>query len=114
MTCTGSRRYGTYPLLFPAFISLLLAAANCIIPKNKIMDQLRGKTAMECKVKHNREGCTCTYEPCSRKGICCECIEYHWKKGQFPGCFFPRDVEAGYDRSIERFIKTYQERGKWW
>ncbi len=25
-----------------------------------------------------------------------------------------RDVEKTYDRSIERFIKTFQERGQWW
>ncbi|HHO75000.1 MAG TPA: hypothetical protein ENN05_01050 [Deltaproteobacteria bacterium] len=69
---------------------------------------------MECRSDKNRTGCTCTYKPCSRKGVCCECIQYHWVKGQFPGCFFPSDVEMSYDRSIERFIKTFQERGKWW
>ncbi len=69
---------------------------------------------MECKKEQNLKRCTCTYESCSKKGVCCECITSHWKIGQFPACFFPSDVEKTYDRSIERFIKTYQKRGKWW
>ena len=68
----------------------------------------------ECNVEKNKAGCNCTYEPCSRKGICCECIKYHWQMEELPACFFPDDVEKTYDRSIERFIKTYQERGRWW
>ncbi len=31
---------------------------------------------MECKQEQNKQTCTCTYEPCPRKGICCECIAY--------------------------------------
>lgn len=69
---------------------------------------------MECKEKENLKRCNCTYEPCSKKGICCECIKTHLKIGEFPACFFPDDVEKAYDRSIECFIKTYKERGKWW
>ena len=69
---------------------------------------------MECKKAQNLSDCNCTYEPCSKKGVCCECIRAHWKNGEFPGCFFPNDVEKTYDRSIECFIKTYKERGKWW
>ena len=65
----------------------------------------------ECKATRNKAGCNCTYEPCDKKGICCECIPYHRKMGQLPACFFPDDVERTYDRSIETFIKTYQERG---
>jgi len=30
--------------------------------------------------------------------------------GEMPACFFPEDVEKTFDRSIERFIKTYQDR----
>lgn len=69
---------------------------------------------LECSIKQNKAGCNCTYEPCSRKGICCVCLQYHLKNGQFPACFFPADVEKTFDRSIERFIKTYKERGEWW
>jgi len=67
-----------------------------------------------CNIKKNLQFCNCTYEPCGKKGICCECIRYHWNIGEFPACFFPDDVEKSYDRSIETFIKTYQQRGRWW
>ena len=63
----------------------------------------------ECKVEFNNKRCICTYEPCSRKGICCECISYHKKRGELPGCLFPEDIEKTYDRSIERFVKIYTE-----
>jgi hypothetical protein len=64
----------------------------------------------ECKVDQNRADCPCTYEPCSRKGLCCECIKYHWSLGELPGCVFPPEVERTYDRSIARFIATYSNR----
>jgi len=67
----------------------------------------------DCTVEQNKEKCNCTYEPCSRKGICCECLRYHWQAGELPACFFTDDVERTYDRSIVRFIETYQKRG-WW
>lgn len=63
----------------------------------------------ECNIKENKAKCNCTYEPCSRKGICCECIEYHWSMRQLPACFFPDNAERTYDRSIKTFIKTYQK-----
>lgn len=68
----------------------------------------------ECNIARNKKDCTCTYEPCPRKGRCCDCLQYHWKTGGLPACLFPKDVEAGYDRSVENFIETYQKRGKWW
>ena len=61
---------------------------------------------MECSQEKNKRKCTCTYEPCNRKGKCCECIEYHWSMGELPGCLFPPEVEKTYDRSIEKFIET--------
>ena len=64
---------------------------------------------MECKQESNLKKCSCTYEPCSRKGICCECIAYHWRHGELPACVFPPEVERTYDRSIERFIACYQK-----
>ena len=63
-----------------------------------------------CDQEKNKEFCNCTY-PCSKKGICCECIKYHHDLGELPACYFPDDVERGYDRSIENFIRTYNERG---
>ncbi len=68
----------------------------------------------ECKVTTNKSACTCSYSPCSRKGVCCECLTYHYRSGELPGCLFPPDVERTYDRSIERFVRTFQERGAWW
>jgi len=29
--------------------------------------------------------------------------------GELPACFFPDDIEKTYDRSVEKFIKTYQK-----
>jgi len=66
------------------------------------------KAVRECKQEENLAFCTCTYEPCDRKGLCCECIRYHWQFGELPGCLFPPEVERTYDRSIARFIATYQ------
>ncbi|HOP85836.1 MAG TPA: DUF6485 family protein [Syntrophorhabdaceae bacterium] len=59
---------------------------------------------MECNIEKNRASCTCTYEPCSRKGKCCECVAYHRSKKQIPGCFFSKEGELTYDRSYARFV----------
>lgn len=58
---------------------------------------------MECKQENNQTGCNCSYEPCSRKGICCECVRYHIRVRELPACCFPDEVEKTYDRSFERF-----------
>ncbi len=59
----------------------------------------------QCDIEKNKFKCNCSYEPCSRKGICCECIRYHWSMNELPACFFPDEVERTYDRSIKRFVK---------
>lgn len=56
----------------------------------------------------NLKRCPCSYEPCGRKGRCCECIEYHRRLGELPGCLFPTAVEQEYDRSIRRFIEAHR------
>lgn len=61
---------------------------------------------MECTIDANTARCTCTYEPCSRKGKCCECIAYHKRSGELPGCLFPPEVERTFDRSREAFIRS--------
>jgi len=61
---------------------------------------------MECNLKANRQDCNCTYEPCSRKGKCCECIAYHRASDELPACYFTPEVERTYDRSIARFIAS--------
>ena len=40
----------------------------------------------------NLAKCNCSYEPCSRKGKCCECLAYHKRIGELPACYFPDDV----------------------
>jgi hypothetical protein len=62
---------------------------------------------MECSnYKQNLASCTCTYEPCPRKGKCCECIAYHRRMGELPGCIFTKEAEATYDRSVSKFKAT--------
>ena len=61
---------------------------------------------MKCEsYDKNMKHCNCSYEPCSRKGKCCECITYHRSMGELPACYFSDKVEKTYDRSIRRFIK---------
>lgn len=63
---------------------------------------------MACDNKPGKKGCTCTYEPCSRKGNCCECVAYHRRNGEVPGCFFTPKGERTYDRSVAAFIRDQQ------
>jgi len=66
----------------------------------------------ECSIEKNKSLCNCTY-PCSKKGMCCECISYHRSLGELPACYFPDDIEKTYDRTIANFVRLYQERGNW-
>jgi hypothetical protein len=63
---------------------------------------------MDCNVKKNLENCTCSYNSCSRRGKCCDCVTYHRKNGEIPGCFFPPAAERTYDRSIKNFISCFK------
>lgn len=65
---------------------------------------------MDCKKELNLKRCNCSYDPCSRKGVCCDCLSYHLNKRQLPGCAFPPDVERTYDRSFERFARLVNEK----
>ena len=65
---------------------------------------------MECQIDVNKAKCPCTYESCSRKGKCCECIAYHLKYDELPGCVFPTEVEKTYDRSFTRFVEVFNAR----
>ena len=64
---------------------------------------------MECNKDRNLERCNCSYEPCSRKGVCCECLRYHINMRQLPACVFPADAERTYDRSYEHFARLVNE-----
>jgi hypothetical protein len=66
---------------------------------------------MECSVKDNQAKCNCTYEPCSRKGKCCECISYHLEMNELPACAFPLEIERTYDRSFSRFADWVNKSG---
>jgi hypothetical protein len=67
---------------------------------------------MECEVEVNKAKCTCTYEPCSRKGKCCQCLLYHRAIGELPGCLFPPEIEKTYDRSVARFVAASSRRSR--
>ncbi|ADN02452.1 DUF6485 family protein [Spirochaeta thermophila] len=58
-----------------------------------------------CTIDKNKARCNCTY-PCSRKGICCECLAYHRSMGELPACYFPPEAEKTYNRSIEYYLKV--------
>jgi hypothetical protein len=60
---------------------------------------------MECQKSKNMQNCNCTY-PCSKKGICCECIAYHRKRGELPACYFSVNIEKTYDRSISNYLNS--------
>jgi len=64
---------------------------------------------MECKKTENLEICNCSYDPCERKGICCDCISYHLKSRQLPACVFPDDTERSFDRSFGHFSRLVNE-----
>ncbi|MDK2979755.1 MAG: hypothetical protein PWQ55_102 [Chloroflexota bacterium] len=63
---------------------------------------------MDCKKNTNLTHCNCSYEPCPRKGMCCECISYHLRSRELPACAFPNDAEATFDRSFEHFARLVQ------
>lgn len=66
---------------------------------------------MACpNVRKNLERCTCTYEPCGRKGDCCACLHYHRSMNQLPACFFTKEEEATYDRSVAYFVRCRSKR----
>ncbi len=58
---------------------------------------------MECRKEKNLDICSCTYEGCERKGLCCECIRYHRNRNELPACYFPAEAEKTYDRSFNKF-----------
>ncbi|HIE52924.1 MAG TPA: cytosolic protein [Armatimonadetes bacterium] len=62
----------------------------------------------ECpQLERNLADCPCTYEGCSLKGNCCECLRHHLAHQQLPACAFPPEVERTYDRSFRRFAQLY-------
>lgn len=54
--------------------------------------------------ERNAKDCICSY-PCEKKGICCECVAYHRRLGEIPGCFFTPKGEKTWDRSVAALAK---------
>ena len=67
-------------------------------------------TGRICNVEKNLKKCTCSYPGCSRKGYCCDCLDYHWKHKELPGCLFPDEAEKTFDRSLEYFIDVWSKK----
>lgn len=45
---------------------------------------------------------------CPRHGKCCVCVAYHRDHNEgVPGCFFSKEAEATYDRSIKALAKDH-------
>ena len=65
---------------------------------------------MECKQEENLNSCNCTYDPCSRKGTCCDCISYHLRLRELPACVFPDFAERTFDRSFEYFTRLVNQK----
>jgi hypothetical protein len=67
----------------------------------------------ECDLESRVDSCACTYSSCSRRGKCCECIEYHLNMNQLPGCVFAKiskAAEKSYNRDFEYFSKLLLEK----
>lgn len=64
---------------------------------------------MDCKQNKNLKGCNCSYEPCARKGLCCDCLQYHLRNRELPACVFPEDAERTYDRTFEHFVRLVKQ-----
>ena len=64
---------------------------------------------MDCKKETNLASCACTYEPCPRKGACCDCVSFHLRMRELPACAFDARGECTYDRSFEHFSRLVGE-----
>jgi hypothetical protein len=54
----------------------------------------------------NKIKCPCTFKDCDKHGKCCECIDFHRKCKELPACYFSKEDEKTYDRSIKFYLKT--------
>ena len=53
----------------------------------------------------NKRPCPCTYD-CPHHGKCCDCVAHHRDHNEgVPGCFFSKEAEATYDRSLEALCR---------
>ncbi|TFH34228.1 MAG: hypothetical protein E4G93_05690 [Dehalococcoidia bacterium] len=68
---------------------------------------MRDAPRATCTLESNQQACSCTYPGCSRKGRCCECLAYHRRNGELPGCLFRAEVKRTYNRSVSRSMRAY-------
>ena len=55
----------------------------------------------------NKMPCPCTAN-CPRHGRCCACVAYHRDHNEgVPGCFFSKEAEATWDRSIANLARDH-------
>lgn len=55
----------------------------------------------------NKRPCPCTYD-CPNHGKCCACVAHHRDHNEgVPACFFSKEAEATYDRSIENLARDH-------
>lgn len=94
-----------------AFYSVLTVFAYTCRELGWVEPAPKGRMAMECRRTANLIECSCTYEPCPRKGDCCACIKYHRASNEIPGCLFPPAAERTYDRSMRAFLAAHSSRG---
>ncbi len=64
---------------------------------------------MKCNQEDNLSRCNCSYDPCPRKGTCCECLRYHLNMRELPACCFPDKAERTYDRSFAHFARLVSQ-----
>ena len=76
---------------------------NWDVNRQRTCPNFKGGKQMEKCV--NKRACPCTYD-CPRHGKCCECVAHHRDHDEgVPGCFFSKEAEATYDRSIEALCR---------
>jgi hypothetical protein len=63
---------------------------------------------MECRKDENIKNCRCTYTACPNHGQCCVCVRSHRDRGEVPGCFFTKEGEKTYDRSVQNLMKYHR------
>ena len=62
---------------------------------------------MTMELCDNRQDCPCTYD-CPRHGKCCACVAHHRDHDEgVPGCFFSKEAEATYDRSVAALARDH-------
>lgn len=70
-----------------------------------------GEMKKQCpNIQRNLADCNCSYTSCEKTGLCCRCVAYHRQNRELPACFFPDEVEKGWDRSFRNFIETWKDK----